>query len=175
MRRLLTWAPALIVSVFMIGMAFGQNVRTDYDHHTDFGNFHTYSWAKVQTTDPLWEPRIKDAVNHALESKGWHEVQSGGEVMLTAVGSARNQQEYQTFYDGMGGWGWGNGFGETTTNVVNQPVGTLILDMYNAQNKQLVWRGVASNTLSSKTEKNVHELDQAVDKMLKNFPPNEKK
>lgn len=151
-------------------LAAAQDVHTDYDHHAMFGSYHTYSWEKVQTSDPLWEPRIKDAVDRTLQAKGWQKVASGGEVAVTAVGSARNQQEYETFYNGMGGWRWG-GFGETTTTVEHYRVGSLVVDLYDARDKQLVWRGVASDTLSDKPEKNEKNLDKAVEKMFKDFPP----
>jgi len=151
-------------------MALGQDVKTDYDHHIDFSQFHTYSFAKVQTTDPLWQGRIEQAIDHALQQKGWQRVDNGGEVAVTAVGSAHNQREYQTFYDGLGGWRWG-GFGETTIQAINYPVGSLVVDLYNAQNKQLIWRGVSSDTLTNNPEKNEKKLDKAVDKMFDHFPP----
>ena len=90
-----------------IGMA--QDVKTDYDHHVNFSQYHTYYWERVKTTNPLWENRIKDAVDHELQAKGWQRVDSGGDVAITAVGSAHDQREYQTFYDGLGGWRWGAG------------------------------------------------------------------
>jgi hypothetical protein len=147
-----------------------QDVKVDYNHHANFSQYHTYSWERIKTTDPLWQSRIQDAVDHALQSKGWQRVDSGGDVALTAVGSARDQREYQTFYDGMGGWRWG-GFGETTTQVVNYPVGSLVLDFYDGHSKQLIWRGVSQEALSNKPEKNEKKLDKAVDKMLDHFPP----
>lgn len=164
----------LLAFALLSAVAFG-DVHTDYDHHIDFTRFHTYSWMKVQTDDPLWQSRIKDAVNRELQAKGWQEVPSGGEVELTAVGAVHNQQEYQTFYNGMpGGWFWG-GFGDTaTTTVVNNPVGSLVLDMYDAQNRHLIWRGISSNTIANNPEKNEHKLDDAVKKMFEHFPPKEK-
>jgi Domain of unknown function (DUF4136) len=150
--------------------SLAQEVRTDYDHHVNFSQYHTYYWEKVKTTDPLWESRIKDAVDKDLQAKGWQRVDSGGDVAITAVGSARNQREYQTFYDGLGGWRWG-GFGETTTQVVNYPVGALVLDFYDARNKQLIWRGVAHEALSNKPQQNEKKLDKTVDKMFEHFPP----
>ena len=87
-----------------------------------------------------------------------------------AVGSTRNQQEYNTFYNGLGGWRWG-GFGETTTTVDSYKIGTLVLDMYDSRNKQLIWRGTASDTLSNKPDKDEKKLDKTVEKMLKSFPP----
>lgn len=164
--------PVFVVTAALVLTAFAsaQDVKTDYDHHANFSQYHTYSWAKVKTTDPLWESRIQDAVDKDLQAKGWQRVDNGGDVALTAVGSARDEKEYQTFYDGMGGWRWG-GFGETTTQVENYPVGTLVLDMYDAHNKQLIWRGVASQSLSDKPEKNEQKLEKAVNKMLDHFPP----
>ena len=70
----------------------------------------------------------------------------------------------------MGGWRWG-GFGETRTEVLNYPVGALVLDMYDAHNRQLIWRGVATQSLSDKPEKSEQKLDKAVNKMLDHFPP----
>ena len=169
MKKLVRIASVGILFAFT-AIAFCQDVHTDYDKHAMFGNYHTYSWGKVQTTDPLWESRIREAVDRALQAKGWQKVETGGDVTVMAVGSARNQQEYETFYNGLGGWRWG-GFGETTTTVENYRVGSLVLDMYDARNKQLIWRGVSTDTLSDKPEKNEKNLDKAVDKMLKNFPP----
>jgi hypothetical protein len=169
-KTLLKISFVIPVLAAFITLAMGQDVHTDYDHHASFENYHTYSWAKVQTSDPLWESRIKDPVDHDLQAKGWQKVESGGDVSLTAVGSSRNQPEYETFYNGMGGWRWG-GFGETTTTVQNYRVGSLVLDMYDTRNKQLIWRGIASDTLSDKPQKNEKNLDKSVDKMLKDFPP----
>jgi hypothetical protein len=81
--------------------AWAQDVKTDYDHHVNFSEYRTYFWQKIKTTDPLWQSRIQDAVDHALQAKGWQRVDNGGEVAVTAVGSAHNQQEYQAFYDGL--------------------------------------------------------------------------
>jgi hypothetical protein len=170
MRNLLKIGAMLSAFMAFAAIAMSQDVRTDYDKHASFENYHTYYWEKVQTSNPLWESRIRDAVDRDLQAKGWQKVESGGDVALTAVGSARDQHEYQTFYDGLGGWRWG-GFGETTTTTETYRVGSLVLDMYDAHNKHLVWRGVASDTLSDKPEKNEKILDKSADKMLKNFPP----
>jgi len=170
MKNLLRIGPVLSVVFAFTAIALCQDVHTDYDKHAMFGNFHTYSWEKVQTSDPLWESRIKDAVDRDLQAKGWQKVDSGSDVALMAVGSSKNQQEYTTFYNGLGGWRWG-GFGETTTTVENYKVGTLVLDMYDAKSKQLVWRGSASDSLSDKPDKNEKNLEKSVDKMLKDFPP----
>jgi hypothetical protein len=156
--------------------SFAQQVKTDYDHNTDFSQYKTYSWEKVQTQDPLWVDRIKEAVSAALLAKGWTQVPSGGNVAVVAIEVTRNQRTLNTFYNGFGGgWRWGGGFGEATTTVDNYKVGTLVVDLFDATNKKLIWRGSSSDTLSNKAEKNIKNLDKGVEKMFGHFPPSEKK
>ena len=164
--------PTGLLLLALVTAAVAQQVNTDYDKHLDFSQFHTYSWGRIMTENPLWQQRIRDAVDKQLEAKGWQRVETGGDVVVTAVGAAKNQQQYQTFYNGFGpGWRWG-GFGDqATTSVVNYRVGTLVVDMYNAQNKDLIWRGTSQETVSDKPEKNEQKLNKAVGKMFDRFPP----
>jgi Domain of unknown function (DUF4136) len=158
----------------------GQEVKTDYDRATDFSQYKTYSWEKVQTQDALWVDRIKAAVNGALAAKGWTPVESGGDVAIVAIEMTKNQQTLNTFYDGFGGgWGWrrfgGGGFGDVTTTTENYKVGTLVVDLFDANTKKLIWRGSSSDTLSSKSDKNIKELDKGAQKMFDHFPPEAKR
>ena len=92
---------------------------------------------------------------------------------ITAVLMKEDQAEYTTFYSGLGGgWRWhGWGTGMATTNVENVPVGTLVVDMYDTNSEQLMWRGLAHDQLSDKPEKDTKKLEKAVDKMFEKFPP----
>jgi hypothetical protein len=101
-------------------------------------------------------------------------------VAIVAVEMTRNQQTLNTFYEGFGGgWGWrrfgGGGFGDATTTTENYKVGTLVVDLFDANTKNLIWRGSASDTLSDKSEKNIKNLDRSVQKMFDHFPPDVKK
>ncbi len=160
------------------GVSSAQQVKTDFDRNADFGQYKTYSWEKVQTQDPLWVARIKDAVNSTLTTKGLTPVESGGDVAIVAIETTQNQQTLNTFYDGFGGgWRWrgGGGFGDATTTTQNYKVGTLLVDLFDAHTKTLIWRGSSSDTLSDKSDKNIKNLDKGVQKMFDHFPPGEKK
>ena len=163
---------ALAVVFFSIP-ALAQKVETDYDHSANFTQYHTYSWGRVHATDPLFEPRIRDAVDRDLQARGWQQVPSGGDATITAVLVKKDKAEYTTFYDGLGGgWRWhGWGTGMATTTVENIPVGTLVVDIYDTSSQHLVWRGLAHDQLSDKPEKDTKKLEKAVDKMFEKFPP----
>jgi Domain of unknown function (DUF4136) len=165
----------LLSAATFIGAAallIAADVKTDYSHSADFGNYHTYSWLKVNAGDPLWVDRIQRAVDMELTAKGWSKVESGGDAAVSAFGATHNQQSLQTFYDGFGGgWRWG-GFGDVaTTTTVNTPVGTLVVDIFDGKNKQLIWRGSSEGTLSDKPSKNEKKLESSVQSMFKHFPP----
>ena len=159
------------------------STSTDYDHNTNFRAYRTFSFYKVQTSNPLNVQRIEDRVTADLTKAGLERVESGGDLAITAIGDVHDKQEYNTFYDGLGGggWGWGGwggwggggwgGSGMQQTNVQEIPVGTLVLDMYDKKTHQLVWRGRSQSDLSNNSEKNTKTLHKDIDHMLNGFPP----
>lgn len=165
--------------------ALSQQVSTDYDHKADLSHLHTFSIYKLQASSPLVEQRLRDDLVQDLTARGLQPVAEGGDVVFTAVGSRGSQQEYQSFYEGLGGggYGWrgrgfggfGGGFGNegvSNTQVVNVPVGSLVIDAY-GKDHQLLFRGMSSDTLSGKESKNTKKLAKAVNKIVKAFPSGE--
>jgi uncharacterized protein DUF4136 len=157
------------------GRSSAADVKTDYDRNTNFAQYKTYSWERVQTRDPLMVDRIKSAVNGSLAAKGLTEVPTGGDLSIVAIEVTHNQQTLDTFYNNFGGGRRFGGFGDATTTTETYRVGTLVVDLSDPATKKLVWRGSASDTLSDKSEKNIDNLDKGVVKMFKKFPPDPSK
>jgi Domain of unknown function (DUF4136) len=49
--------------------------------------------------------------------------------------------------------------------------GTLVVDLYDATTRKMVWRGVAQATVSDKPEKNALKIDKSLAKMFARYPP----
>lgn len=178
MKKALSAVAATLFAAGLTGCPGGATVNVDYDHTAKFSNFHTFSFGQVGTDNPLNQDRVRSEVTKDLTAKGLQMVPSGGDLIVTAVGSTRNKKEYSTFYNdpGFGGYYYGGfgGFGApgySTTTVQNYRVGTLVLDMYSGESKRLLWRGVARRSVSDSSEARREELNAAIDKMLANFPP----
>jgi Domain of unknown function (DUF4136) len=179
----------VMVAALLIGSsmeAFAGDVRTDYDHTANFSQYNTYSWGKVQSSNPFFVTRIQQAVDKQLQAKGWKLMPTGGSVTVFATDNIHDQQQVQTMYDNMGGgwgggwgwrgWGWGGGwggpaFGTATTTTTDQNVGNLVIDLFEGSSKSLLWRGLATENLSSNAEKNTKMVDSDINSMFKNFPP----
>ncbi len=156
---------------------------TDYDHNANFRSYKTFSFYKVDSSNPLDDERIKTEMTADLQKAGMQMVPSGGDINITAFAGVHDQKEYNTFYDGLGGggygwrgWGgWGGGWGgQTTTTEQTIPVGTLLIDMYDNNTHQLVWRGRTTDSLSNNSDKNTKKLNKEIDHMLNGFPPKSK-
>jgi hypothetical protein len=180
MKPISRTAVCTVLFLVTLGTAFAQQVKTDFDHQANFSQYKTYSWQEIKPANSLWDARIKNAVDAQLAAKGWTQVASGGDVAVVAIKTSQTQRSLQTFYDGFGGgWGWrrfgGGGFGEATTTEQDYKEGTLVIDLYDAKTKQLIWRGSAEDMVSNKAEKNEKNLEKGVAKMFKKFPPDSRK
>lgn len=164
----------LAIPLFFMALTtavFADNIAIDYDHTAKLDQVKTYSWSSVHTANSIWDARVKDAIDRELAAKGWTPVPTGGDVSLVAVEKTSIQQQYETFYDGFGGWRRFGGFEDSTTTVDNYKVGTLIVCIFEGNSKQLIWKGTSSGDLSGNPEKDTKKLTKDVQQMFKRFPP----
>jgi hypothetical protein len=154
-----------------------QDVKYNFAMGTDFGKYKTYKWVdipKQNHPDQLKDQQIRAAIETDLGTKGFKKATGDAADMLIAYQIAVDQEKQWNAYGGMGGLRFG-GVGTATSSTIN--VGTLVFDAFDANAKQQIWTGQATKTIdpSSNPEKNQKNLQKGVDKLLKNFPPPEKK
>jgi Domain of unknown function (DUF4136) len=169
--------------------AFCQDVRYNYDKSTDFSKFKTYKWVLIkdaQRPNDIVDKQIKSTIDSQLLVKGLTAVDNDDANLYlayqTAVGS---EKQFTSFSSGMGpGWGYGpgwygggwygaGGMSTTTGSTSTIYVGQLVLDMYKPADKSLIWRGTVSKTLDpkAKPDRQQKNLNKAISKLLKNYPP----
>jgi hypothetical protein len=170
---------AVAAAFTLIGpMAFAQDVKVDFDKDANFGGIKTFA-LKIGTSwgNPLGEKRVTEEIEQALTAKGWTKAdEAKADAIVVLHGATQVKKDLNTFYSGgYGGYGWrgmgGMGMGTSSTTVTEYTVGTLVVDIFDAKSKQLLFRGTASDEISDKSEKNVKKLAKASDKMFKDFPP----
>jgi hypothetical protein len=152
-------------------------VATEYDGQADFTRYRTYSWGKKPDSGKAdVDARILEAIDGQLKEKGWARVESGpADVVLAAHAIVREDQQIDTAYSGWGpGWNWsgpGPLAGAATTVLTRQRIGTLVVDLFDAATRRLVWRGTATDTVGPDAEANRRRLQQVVTRLFKGFPP----
>lgn len=177
-----------LLALMMATTVFAQDVRYNFDKDTDFSQLRTYKWVDIkgaQKPNDITDKEIKSAVDDQLAQKGLTKVEDGNADILVAYQAAVDQNKQFTSYSS--GWGYGPGWygrgwygptgGMTTGTTSTIYTGQLALDMYNPRGHDLIWRGIASKTIDpkAKPEKQQKNLNKAVAKLLKDYPPEEKK
>lgn len=186
MRKLgLLW----IATFVLAGSALSQDVRYNFDKNTDFSRFKTYKWVTLKDAakpNDLTDKQIMASVDSQLATKGLSKVDSDTADLFIGYQAGIGQEKQFTSYNSDwgygGGWygrGWygAGGSGMTTGQTSTIYTGQLAVDMYDTKNHDLVWRGVVSKTIDpkAKPEKQEKNLNKAVAKLLKNYPPPIKK
>lgn len=166
--------------------AFAQQVQYSYDQNADFKKYRTYRWEahpKSMALDPAMKSQLAEAFNAELAKKGL--TQAGDEkadlVLVFQLG-VKDEKEITFFNSGWNygpGWrrGWYGPAGGVVTSTTNTiQVGSLVLDIFDADKKYLVWRAVASKAIDEgiKPDKRTKNMTKAAQRLLKNFPPKKK-
>jgi hypothetical protein len=127
-----------------------------------------------RSEDQLINQEIKRAVDEQLAQKGLTKVDKGADLRVGYHAAIRQEQSlYLSGMSwggrGMGGWGDGSLQGQTST----VPIGTIVVDLYDPAQRQLIWRGDATKTIDLKKDpdKNYKNLQKAMAKLFKNYPP----
>ena len=181
---------ALTVAMALVSPAFAQKVDVDYAHQEDFSTVASYKWGKnkAQLPDALEDAHIKNKIDRILQSKGLRKVDSGpADLVVTYQATMMMQQEVDTYQDnpdmasglgwdwGLGwGWGWGDDPDYSSSQVVSIRKGDLLVDMTDTRIEKIIFRGYSTEAFHTDPVKEDKLLSKALDKMLKNFPPNGK-
>jgi hypothetical protein len=180
--RAIQIALGVCVLLFCCTCAAAQDVRYNYLQGTDFSKYRTYKWVQVpgvQYPNQILDGQIKQSIEAQLSTKGLTRTESDSpDLYVTYQAAIDKEKQWNSFSSGGGTWGYGRwggwgGMETTTTTSSTILVGTLNLDIYDVATKQQIWRGEATKTVKpqkdpKKLQKN---LDKAMAKMLKNYPP----
>jgi len=157
--------------LLLAAVARADRVTSDYDHRTDFSKYKTFMWVhEPEPNDPFVKERIVAAVNAELTARGLRQVTEGADMAVGANIATEEKHSWETYYNGDGGWGWGWGGGWSTTEERTYEVGTLTVDLFDAENHRIIWQGVATDEIPSKPAKRTKETDKQIEKMFKKYP-----
>jgi hypothetical protein len=166
---------SLLALLFMVAAAYGQDIHFNYDRAANFASYKTYQWVDIpggMVTDQLLDQNIKRAIDEQLAQKGLTRAQNNADLFV-GYQAAVSQEKSVNFYGTGGRWYRG---GMVTGETSTISVGKLVVDMYDPARKQLIWRGDATKTLDPKRDpdKNYRNLQKAMAKLFKNYPPQAK-
>lgn len=179
MRMTLAVTTALLAGACFGGM--GIAAGADYSTSVDFARYTTFTWEDADDRpigDPrlenneLFETRLHAAVAFELSRADIREANSGPALTVHHHVTVRNRVDvYEA--DAEAGYR-STEFGEGT-QVVQYDEGTILIDIADAETRDLIWRGWAQFDIGqalSDPDVMVNAVNEAIEKMFDGFPPN---
>jgi hypothetical protein len=168
------FALGLSVAVLTCSFTMAQDVTTNSMPGVDFSKYHTYKWVPIEGAiqlNQIVDAQIKQSVDSQLAGKGLTKTDGEKADLLIGYQASIDQEKQWNAYGMGGGIRWGGGMASAQQSTIS--TGTLVLDMYDPSTKQLVWTGRVSKSLdpSANQAKKQKNLDKAMQKLLKNYPP----
>jgi Domain of unknown function (DUF4136) len=169
----------LLICILSLGVQ-AQKIKVEYDKNLDFSKFKTFAWGHHDAVSrPTLALVIAGAIQEELTKRGLRRVESNPDVFIQMYGSVDSDLSVSysnPLYSGMGGIPsfdsgfvmWGYMPGGTTAVTVHK--GQLVVDVIDASQKKLAWRGMATDKLSDKPEKLLNQVNTAVEKMFQQYP-----
>lgn len=170
-----------VLFVFVITSCSSVRVATDYDDKVDFGQYKTYAFFKegidkAEISD-LDKKRILSAIDNEFSKKGLLKSEKP-DLLINVFTKSTQQVDVNQFNSGWGyGWGWGWNpwmWRGNYTSVSTSTEGILFIDIIDAKKKEMVWQGVGTGVLTQNREKKQQRINEFVQKIIAEFPPNKK-
>jgi len=170
--------------VLAVASGWAQKVKTGYDKSADFSRYKTFAWipSTVPATNPVLATLINANIEHELTQKGLRKVDadSGPDLLVKSYGGADEVSggfaAEDPGYTGSGGAPM-PGDNMWTGSLPPTPVpqvmhGSITVDLIDARQKRLVWRGTAKGKMDyDKREKLLEQANKAVSEIFKKYPP----
>lgn len=140
-------------------------VRVSWERATDFSKYRTCQWLEgTRAVDDEANQMIVQAVDDQLGVNGiFKEV---ADPDLYVVYHAAEEESFEV------SGGYRRDWQDTRAVTVNSHVaGTLVIDLVDAEENQLVWRAYATATITDDRNKDRRTVRDVLTRMFANFPP----
>jgi hypothetical protein len=152
----------------------------DYDPGVRFEELSNYDWLNPpdtgQPVNELTIKRIKAALEKQLTVLGYSMATSNPDFLIAIHGGKQtkiNVVDWGYTYRGNEQYHYGYTHRAQRVDVYEYEQGTLILDFVDAASQELIWRGTVTGVIDPNPtpEKRDKVINEAVAKVLENFPP----
>src|SRR5687767_7920784 len=184
--KTLTAALTLTTALFAAGCASNRapNTRIDYDKSADFSVYRTYGFPKETGTDrggysTLVTSYFKSAMSTAMEARGYKYSEEKPDLLVNFFMNTRERTEIRPSPNASAGYGYyGYRYGLYNAwpmydedRTVTYKVGTINVDIVDAEKKQLVWEGVSEGQVSEEAMANPKvTINAVVTELMRQYP-----
>lgn len=156
--------------------------RVDYDKSADFSVYRTFGFPKETGTDrggysTLVTSYFKNAVTTAMEARGYKYVEEHPDLLVNFYMNTRERTEIRPrMVTGYGYYGYRYGLYSAwplyeEDRTVTYKIGTINIDIVDAEKKQLIWEGIAEGRVTKEALENPQvTINGVVTELMRQYP-----
>jgi len=183
--RRITWlAMPLLGLLALAGCATGPTIRSNVDQSVDFTRFRTFDFLQPLSTDregyqSFVSRDLMVAAEREMTALGFQRTSTNPDLLVNFSANLEQRLRVTQTPTAGGGAAWGSHrrgasygvWGGYRTDVRQDTMGTLGVDVIDAARRQLLWEGVAVSRITRSTAENIGPaLDSAVRDIFTKFP-----
>lgn len=181
LRKIVTLAFTAVIAVGCATTRAPQT-RVDYDKSVDFSVYRTYGFPKETGTDrggysTLVTSYFKSAVSAAMEARGYKYAEENPDLLVNFFMNTRERTELRPRHvSGYGYYGYRYGLYHAwpmyeEDRTVTYKVGTINIDIVDAEKKQLIWEGIAEGRVTKEALENPQvTINGVVTELMRQYP-----
>ncbi|HWK73413.1 MAG TPA: DUF4136 domain-containing protein [Povalibacter sp.] len=184
-RRSFAGIASIVTSLMLVaGCATNRAppTRIDYDRKADFSVYRTYGFPKETGTDrggysTLVTSYFKSSVSTAMEARGYKYSEDHPDLLVNFYMNTRERTEVRPNMSlGYGYYGYRYGLYNAwplydEDRTVTYKVGTINVDIVDAEKKQLIWEGVSEGRVSDQAMANPKvTVNAVVTELMRQYP-----
>ena len=179
----------LAFAVFALISCNSTKITSDYDKTVDFTKYKTleyYGWE--ENSDRILtqfdKNRIETAFGQEFKARGYELAEKGkGDIIVSLYIVTEQKQQTTATTTGVGtgygyggyygygpGWGYGGGMTTTTYSTYDYTVGTLIISVYDAKEKKLIWETTAAGEINENPQAREKSIPILAKQMMLKYP-----
>ncbi len=182
----------LLPALFLLSCG-SLDVTNNWDKQVDFKSFETYSlypWDKQndQAINEIDKNNIINSVKSEMDRRGYTYKEKGGDLVVSIFIALQNKTSYQAYTNHYGGWagygggwgyygpgwsygyGWGPGYSHTTVTKHDYLDGTLVIDIFSATDKKLIWQGIGNGEVEPDPARRDKRLPKSISHIFRRYP-----
>ncbi|MGB3620923.1 DUF4136 domain-containing protein [Ketobacter sp. MCCC 1A13808] len=166
------------MAITMLGCASTPTIHTQSAPGVDISRYKTFAYISPLGTDSseygsLLSNKLKAGTRAALTAKGFTYDEKNPDMLVNFTATVKQKTDVESIPGGMGFRGgmyapWG---GYNDVYVRHYDDGTLLVDLIDAKQKQMVWQGTAKAIVHSDPKDNEIKIQQAITGMFEELPP----
>ncbi len=157
----------VLAALLLVTAASAAKIESDADPQADFSSYATFAWGEGrEAAEPDAQRWLTGLVRNALTSRGLRPVESDADLIVATYTLVERHTLEELADEAT--WDFWTGISDMRAGEVGG--GTVVIDLIDRTTERIVWRGLASASVTDNRPKTRKKAEKALDQLFRLLP-----